>query len=59
MNNGLSTFTEILARGEIYNIQPSSLRENVFIVTFVLGDQANVDQEVYNNICVDNLLKAA
>lgn len=49
-NKGLSTLTEILMRGKIYEISPSSLRKNIFLVTFVTGDQANIDVETYLKI---------
>lgn len=44
---GLSTLTEILSRGKIQEIAPSTLRSGVFVVIFVLGDQANIDAETY------------
>lgn len=43
----LSTLTEVLLRGSIYEICPSTLRSNTFIVIFTLGDQANIDIETY------------
>lgn len=42
-----STLVEVLSRGKIHEIQPSSLRSNIFIVIFVLGDQANIDRDTY------------
>lgn len=44
---GLSTLTEILMRGKIFEISPSILRNNTFIVIFADGSQANMDGETY------------
>jgi hypothetical protein len=44
---GLSTLTEVLSRGKIHEISPSTLKSGVFIVIFALGDQANIDVETY------------
>lgn len=59
MNKGLSTLTEIIARGNIYQVVPSVLREDTFIVIFAMGDQANIDRETYQKLFVETLLKAA
>lgn len=45
--NSLSTLTEVISRGKIFEIQPSVLRSNIFIVIFAMGDQANIDSETY------------
>jgi hypothetical protein len=45
--NNLSTLSEVVARGQIFQICPSSLRNNTFIVIFALGDQCNIDTETY------------
>lgn len=50
---GLSTLTEILTRGKIVEISPSTLRSGVFIVTFIFGDQANIDTETYLKIVTE------
>jgi hypothetical protein len=44
---GLSTLTEVLSRGKIHEISPSTLKSGVFIIIFALGDQANIDVETY------------
>lgn len=44
---GLSTLTEVLTRGRILEISPSTLRSNVFITIFADGTQANIDTETY------------
>jgi hypothetical protein len=44
---GLSTLTEVLNRGKIFEISPSTLKNGVFVVIFELGDQANIDGETY------------
>jgi len=44
---GLSTLTEVVSRGKIYEISLSSLRENVYICIFRDGSQCNFDTEVY------------
>lgn len=44
---GLSTLTEILTRGEIFEVSPSTLRTNTFIVIFADGSQSNIDEETY------------
>lgn len=44
---GLSTLTEVLLRGTILEISPSTLRQNVFIIIFTNGTQSNIDNEVY------------
>lgn len=47
---GLSTLTEVLTRGKIVEISPSTLKSGVFIVTFWDGTQANIDAETYLQI---------
>ncbi len=48
--NSLSNVEEIKKRGEIYEIDKSTIRANVFIVSFVDGSQANVNGETMNLI---------
>jgi hypothetical protein len=50
---GLSTLTEILTRGKIVEISPSTVKPGVFIVTFELGDQANIDAETYAKLTAE------
>ena len=55
MNRGLSTLTEILVRGKIWKIFPSSLRSDTFIIIFELGDQANIDGETLKQLNIENI----
>lgn len=55
MNRGLSTLTEILTRGKIWKIFPSILREDTWIVIFLLGDQANIDGETLKQLNIENI----
>lgn len=50
---GLSTLTEVLTRGKIVEISPSTLRSGIYIVTFVFGDQANIDGETYAKLTAE------
>lgn len=50
MNKGLSTLVEVLMRGNILDISPSTLRKDTFIITFVDGTQANIDIETYEKL---------
>lgn len=52
---GLSTLTEVLSRGNIFEISPSTLKSGVFIVIFALGDQANIDAETFNKLNIENI----
>jgi len=51
---GLSTLVEVLMRGNILNISPSTLRKDIFIVTFVDGTQCNIDNVILAKL--DNTL---
>lgn len=50
MGKGLSTLTEVLSRGKIYEICDSILRDDTFIVIFVDGTQANIDGETLEKL---------
>lgn len=50
---GLSTLTEVLNRGEIIELSPSNIKPGVWIVTFKLGDQANINEEVYKQLNIE------
>ena len=50
MNKGISTYEEVLLRGDILEISKSNLRDNVFIVIFADGTQANITSETYYKI---------
>jgi hypothetical protein len=52
---GLSTLTEILTRGEIFEVSPSILRKDVYICIFKDGTQANIDIDVYKQWYFDKL----
>lgn len=47
---GLSTLTEVLLRGKIYEISESILRPGVKIVIFTDGTQCNIDQETFEKL---------
>lgn len=46
----LSTLVEILSRGKIIEIIPSTIRENTYICTFFDGTQANINEETFNKL---------
>lgn len=50
MHRNLSTLTEILARGEIFDISCSYIKLNTYIVQFYDGSQANIDKDVLKTL---------
>jgi hypothetical protein len=50
MKRGISTMIEIMTRGKVLRIEESVLRPSIFIVTFVDGTQANINEETYNKL---------
>lgn len=50
---GLSTLVEVLNRGRMLNISPSTLRDNVYIIIFDDGSQANIDGETYSKLNIN------
>ena len=48
--SNLSTLEELKKRTPIVEIDKSKIRADTYIVTFTLGDQANINGETYNQL---------
>lgn len=57
MDRGLSTLTEVIARGEIFDISLSTLRENIYVCIFFDGTQCNIDEETFKIIQKNKLIE--
>jgi len=46
----MSNIEEINKRGTVYEIDKSKIRANTFIITFISGDQANINSDTLGKL---------